>query len=248
MSTINTKNVITIKNLNKSFANKHIIKDLSLDIKYEESFVLLGGSGSGKSVLLRCVLGLLEADSGCVEIDNTHIIGKSFRALNKVMANIGMMFQGGALFDSLTVWENITFRLQNDGMSVNQAKEVAKEKIQLVDLPLSCLKDYPASLSGGMAKRVALARAIAHNPKILFFDEPTTGLDPITGNLISELIRDVVTQINASALTITHDMNCMKVIGDKVGLLNEGTIHWHGNKEDFLVSNDKIIKQFFQYS
>ena len=242
----NKNEVLVVNRLKKSFPMNDIIKNISLTVYKGESFVLLGGSGSGKSVLLKCMLGLMKSDFGEVSIAGHNLAKANQKLLSYVMKDIGVMFQSSSLFDSLTIWENISFRFINEGMDKKLAQAIAKEKLELVGLPKNCLFLYPSSLSGGMMKRAGLARAIAHNPKILFCDEPTTGLDPITSKMISQLIRDVVNKLGTTVFTITHDMECMRTIANKVAILKDGYIYWQGPVKTLLESHDPIIQQFIR--
>jgi len=236
---------ILIKDLHKSFGPKQVLKGVNLDIKKGESLVVIGGSGTGKSVLIKNVLGLLLPDSGSIHIDGaetTHLKGD---ARQELMGKCGMLFQGGALFDSLPVWENVAFGLiQGRHMPRNQAREIAIEKLAAVGLKPDVGALLPAELSGGMQKRVGLARAIATQPEIIFFDEPTTGLDPIMADVINHLIIKCVRQIGATALTITHDMASVRKIADKVAMLHEGRIIWHGPVADLDHSGNPYVDQF----
>jgi phospholipid/cholesterol/gamma-HCH transport system ATP-binding protein len=207
--------------------------------------VVIGGSGTGKSVLIKCILGLLTPDSGHIFIQGNNVKDLSLRERQRLLSQFGMLFQGGALFDSMVVWENIAFGLmQGQGMGAAQAKDIALEKLAAVDLPEAAAYVYPAELSGGMQKRVALARAIATNPDVIFFDEPTTGLDPIVSGTINDLIVRCVRQIGASAITITHDMNSLRKIGDRVGLLFKGRLIWSGTVAQMDTTDDPYVNQF----
>ena len=235
--------MIKLQNVKKSFGTLQILDGVNLNVEKGESLVIIGRSGTGKSVLLKCILGLENHDEGQILID-----GKD----NKKNKNIffydqfGMLFQGGALFDSLTIWENIAFRLlqRTKPISTKEAKENAVEKLKLVGLNPKIMYQYPSELSGGMQKRVALARAIVGNPSIIFFDEPTTGLDPVMGNIINKLIRDIVEKMGVTAVTITHDINSTRRIGDKVALLESGKIHWTGEINDLDNSKNEMVEQF----
>ncbi|MBM3632821.1 MAG: ATP-binding cassette domain-containing protein [Alphaproteobacteria bacterium] len=236
---------ICVRGLKKSFGNHVVLNGIDLDLHVGESFVVIGGSGTGKSVLIKCILGLIQPDAGSIKIDGEEIIGLSYARQQQALDKIGMLFQGGALFDSMTVWENVAFALtQGHGMNAQQAKAIALEKLQAVDLDESTASSYPAELSGGMQKRVALARAIASNPEIIFFDEPTTGLDPIVSGTINKLIIDSVRRIGASALTITHDISSLRQIADRVGLLYEGQLIWTGTVKQMDASKDPYVVQF----
>jgi phospholipid/cholesterol/gamma-HCH transport system ATP-binding protein len=240
-----TEPLIRVENLYKSFGSNHVLNGVSLSLGEQESFVVIGGSGTGKSVLIKCILGLLEPDSGDIFIQGKNVKSLSTKERQALMSSFGMLFQGGALFDSMVVWENIAFGLiQGKGMNRHDAKAIALEKLVAVDLPASAADIYPAELSGGMQKRVALARAIATNPKVIFFDEPTTGLDPIVSGTINDLIVRCVRQIGASAISITHDMNSLRKIGDRVGLLFKGQFVWKGTVAEMDATDNPYVNQF----
>ncbi len=236
---------IRVRGLKKSFGSKVVLDGIDLDLHAGESFVVIGGSGTGKSVLIKCILGLIQPDAGSIKIDGQEIVGLSYSAQQKALDKFGMLFQGGALFDSMTVWENVAFALTHGhGMAPQEAKEIALDKLQAVDLDESSAFIYPAELSGGMQKRVALARAIAANPEVIFFDEPTTGLDPIVSGTINQLIIDSVRRIGASALTITHDMASLRKIADRVGLLCQGKLIWTGTVKEMDKTDNPYVVQF----
>ncbi len=205
------------------------------------SQVIIGGSGTGKSVLIKCILGLIQQDQGIISYDNTPLNRDTRKEIN-FYDKIGMLFQGAALFDSLTVWENITFAIKSKSKS--DLKEIAIDKIHKVGLDSSVINLYPSELSGGMQKRVALARAIAKDPQLLFFDEPTTGLDPIMADVINNLINEVIDKIGATAITITHDMESAKKIADKISMLYKGNIIWSGNPGEIERSDNPYVDQF----
>ncbi|MBR1944575.1 MAG: ATP-binding cassette domain-containing protein [Alphaproteobacteria bacterium] len=241
----NNKYVLEVKDLTKSFGDNHVIKGISLHLGKGESYVIIGGSGSGKSVLLKCILGIISPTSGQVILHGTNMVGLPPKEREKLMIKCGILFQSGALFDSLTVLENITFGLiYGYGWSKKDAKEVAIEKLHDVNLKDEVLNKYPSELSGGMQKRVALARAIATSPDIIFFDEPTTGLDPITSGIINELIVKCTHEIGISALSITHDINSLKHISDRVGLLFGGKLIWEGTNQNLWTSDNPYVQQF----
>ena len=235
--------MIKLQNVKKSFGTLQILDGVNLNVEQGESLVIIGRSGTGKSVLLKCILGLESHDDGQILID-----GKDNKKNKDIFFydQFGMLFQGGALFDSLTIWENIAFRLlqRTKPISTKEAKENAVEKLKLVGLNPKIMYQYPSELSGGMQKRVALARAIVGNPSIIFFDEPTTGLDPVMGNIINKLIRDIVDKMGVTAVTITHDINSTRRIGDKVALLESGKIHWTGKINDLDNSKNEMVDQF----
>lgn len=236
---------IRLSGVNKAFGSKQVLRDVSLEVGNTESLVIIGGSGTGKSVLLKCVLGLLTPDSGSVTIDGQETVGLAPREREALMRRFGMLFQGGALFDSLSVWENVTFAArQLEKLSKSAAIELATERLSQVGLGSDVAMLYPAELSGGMQKRVALARAICDQPEIIFFDEPTTGLDPIMSEVINELIIDCCKQIGATAVTITHDMRSARVIADRIAMIYEGEIIWHGKADAIDSSGNAYVDQF----
>lgn len=237
--------MISVKNLCKSFGPKTVLNDLNLEIHKGESLVIIGGSGTGKSVLIKCIQGLLVPDSGTIEINGENVIGMSGPDRERVNNQIGMLFQAAALFDSLPIWENIAFGILSEGnISRADARDIAIEKLALVGLDAKLADVSPADLSGGMQKRVGLARAIATNPEIIFFDEPTTGLDPIMADVINNLIVAVNQKVGATALTISHDMQSAKKIGDRIAMLYQGKIIWVGPAEDVENSGNEYVDQF----
>jgi phospholipid/cholesterol/gamma-HCH transport system ATP-binding protein len=236
---------ISIRNLHKSFGPKQVLRGINLDVKTNESLVIIGGSGSGKSVLLKSILGLIEPDQGEILIDGQNCLEMSRTDRENLMAKFGMLFQGGALFDSLLVWENVSFRpLVVEGMDRNEAKALAVETLNKVGLGAEVADLSPAELSGGMQKRVGLARAISSKPSIIFFDEPTTGLDPIMADVINDLIRKSVSDLGATALSITHDMASARKISDRVAMLYQGEIIWQGPSSDIDASGNDYVDQF----
>jgi phospholipid/cholesterol/gamma-HCH transport system ATP-binding protein len=236
---------IRLKDVHKQFGTKVVLDGVNLDIMPGESVVIIGGSGSGKSVTLKCILGLLAPDSGEIAIDGESVVGISDREREHINAKIGMLFQSAALFDSLTVWENAAFGLvAGKGMSRRDAQPIAMEKLALVGLDEKYAMMSPADLSGGMRKRVGLARAIAIEPEIIFFDEPTTGIDPIMGDIINELIIKCCDETGATALTITHDMASARKISDRIAMLYKGKIVWDGPTREIDSANNAIVQQF----
>jgi phospholipid/cholesterol/gamma-HCH transport system ATP-binding protein len=233
--------ILKIKKLHKSFGEKVILNDFNINITRNTSQVIIGGSGTGKSVLLKCILGLIEPDQGIISYNNTPLNRDTRKEIN-FYDEIGMLFQGAALFDSLTVWENITFAIKSKRKS--DLREIALDKIHKVGLDSTVLDLYPSELSGGMQKRVALARAIAKDPQLLFFDEPTTGLDPIMADVINNLINEIIDQVGATAITITHDMESAKKIADKISMLYKGNIIWSGDPGEIECSNNPYVDQF----
>ena len=228
---MNQKKVeISLSHVAKRFGDKQVLKDVTLDIYQGESVVIIGGSGTGKSVTLKCLLGLVTPDKGVAHMATD---------------NIGMLFQGAALFDSLSVWENVSFiMLQKKHADKAAAKKLAIQKLAQVGLPAEVADAYPADLSGGMKKRVGLARAIATNPEIIFFDEPTTGLDPIMSDVINDLIVASVKKLGATALTITHDMNSARKIADRIAMLYDGKIIWVGTVDELDKTKNPYVRQF----
>ncbi|MDA0702829.1 MAG: ATP-binding cassette domain-containing protein [Proteobacteria bacterium] len=236
---------LSLQNVSKRFGIKTVLDGLTLDIAAGESVVIIGGSGTGKSVMLKCILGLIHPDSGDILVDGvntTHLGGRDREALSR---RFGMLFQGGALFDSLPVWENVAFGLISArGMARHDAKSVAIETLEKVRLGPEVSDLYPAELSGGMQKRVSLARAIATSPEVIFFDEPTTGLDPITADVINDLIVERVKDLGATTLSITHDMASAGKIADRIGMLHKGQIVWIGSVDEIDNSGNPYVDQF----
>lgn len=239
---------IKISNIKKSFGTKEVLKGVNLSVKKGESLVILGGSGSGKSVLIKIITGLMSPSSGKIEIDGLDVTNIKGKKREENWQKFGFLFQGGALFDSLPIWQNVAFRFLNDKsknkINKAQAKEIAIKKLQAVGLDEKVANLYPSELSGGMQKRASLARAIAANPEIIFFDEPTTGLDPIMADVINDLIIANSKKLGATTITITHDMNSAKKIADKVAMLYQGKIIWFGNVDDMYNSNNEYLDQF----
>ncbi|MCL4678786.1 MAG: ATP-binding cassette domain-containing protein [Alphaproteobacteria bacterium] len=238
-------NKIVLSGLCKAFGKNEILRGIDLAVPRGKSMVVIGGSGTGKSVTLKCILGLLEADSGSIQVDGHETMALKGADRDELMKKFGMLFQGGALFDSLKIWENIGFGLiHGQKVSKKQAREIAIEKLQDVGLKPEVAELFPAELSGGMQKRVSLARAIATKPEIIFFDEPTTGLDPIMADVINELIVKCVKQLGATALSITHDMASVRKIADYVAMIHEGRIIWCGPVADLDRSGNPYVDQF----
>ena len=236
---------ISLRGVTKAFGPKKVLQGIELDVAPGESMVVIGGSGTGKSVLLKCILGLLRPENGSIRIDGEETRDLSDRSRARVMRKFGMLFQGGALFDSLRVWENVAFGpIQSDGMAPAQAREVAVAKLGAVGLGPEIGDLFPSELSGGMQKRVALARAIAREPEIIFFDEPTTGLDPIMADVINDLIVKCVSDLGATAISITHDMASARKIGHRIGMLHEGKLIWQGPVADIDRSGNAYVDQF----
>lgn len=236
---------IKIRDLHKAFGKKVVLDGVDLDIEKGESLVVIGGSGTGKSVLIKCIQGLLRPDSGSILIDEEEVVGIDKEQKEALHSKMGMLFQGGALFDSLSVWENVAFdMLENKKMDKRLAKNEAIRVLRSVGLAPDVADLSPSELSGGMQKRVGLARAIASRPEIIFFDEPTTGLDPIMADVINDLIIESVKGLGATALTITHDMASARKIADKIAMLYKGKIIWQGTVKDMDKTDNPYVQQF----
>ena len=236
---------IELQNVKKSFGTNDVLNGVNLTVNKGESMVIIGGSGSGKSVMLKCILSLIHPDSGSIKIDGVETVNIDAKARDALMSKFGMLFQGGALFDSMKVWENIAFGLiQGKKMERDHARAIAIEKLKQVGLAAQTGDMFPAELSGGMQKRVSLARAIATSPEIIFFDEPTTGLDPIMADVINNLIVDCVKDLGATAVTITHDMSSARIIADHVSMIFDGKIIWAGPVGDLYDSGNSHVEQF----
>lgn len=236
---------IELRNVRKRFGKKVVLDGINLTVPKGESLVVIGGSGTGKSVMIKCVLGIIRPDSGEIFVDGKNVLKMDTSEREKVLRKFGMLFQGAALFDSLPVWENVAFGLiQGRKMKRKQAKDIAIEKLAKVGLAAEVGELYPAELSGGMQKRVGLARAIATEPEIIFFDEPTTGLDPIMADVINDLIVDSVKDLGATTLSITHDMASVRKIADKVAMIHKGKIIWVGSRAEVDDSGNEYVDQF----
>jgi phospholipid/cholesterol/gamma-HCH transport system ATP-binding protein len=236
---------IELTGVAKTFGRNEVLKGIDLSVAPRESLAIIGTSGCGKSVTLKCLNGLITPDSGSIKIDGQEILGQGRAAIEAVRLRFGMTFQFGALFDSLPIWENVTFRLrQQKNMSNNDARDLAVETITQLGLAPTVIDQFPAELSGGMQKRVALARAIVDKPEILLFDEPTSGLDPITGGVIDRLIIDARERLGATTITISHDMASVRRIADKVAMVHNGIIIWCGPAEDMEDSGVPEVHQF----
>jgi phospholipid/cholesterol/gamma-HCH transport system ATP-binding protein len=236
---------IAIRGLKKAFGPKVVLDGVDLDVGVGESVVIIGGSGTGKSVLLKCILGLLTPEAGSIKIDGQEVIGLPERDREAVNRKFGMLFQSAALFDSLTVWENVAFGLiRAQRLPRREAKEIAVRNLAAVGLPAEVSNLSPAELSGGMKKRVGLARAIATTPEIIFFDEPTTGLDPIMSDVINDLIVKCVQELGATALSITHDMASARKIAHRIAMLYAGKVVWHGPVSEIDRSGNPYVDQF----
>jgi phospholipid/cholesterol/gamma-HCH transport system ATP-binding protein len=235
--------MITLSNVHKAFGANKVLQGIDLTVPKGTSTVVIGGSGTGKSILIKCILGLVEPDSGVITVDGVDVTTQPRDAF---LARFGMLFQGGALFDSLPVWQNVAFRLLRGSLKrpKAEAKDIAIEKLRRVGLAPDVADRFPAELSGGMQKRVSLARAIAAEPEIIFFDEPTTGLDPIMSGVINDLIREIVAEIGATTITITHDITSVRAIADQVAMLHAGKIRWAGPIGDLDTTDDPYVRQF----
>jgi len=235
---------IELRDVRKAFNGKQVLAGVSFKVMPGESLVIIGGSGTGKSVTLKCILGILTADSGAILIDGQPLAGIDRRAF---LRHFGMLFQGAALFDSLTVWQNVAFRLihaRRNPLGRRAARDLAIAKLARVGLGPETADLFPAELSGGMQKRVGLARAIATDPSTIFFDEPTAGLDPIMAGVINDLIRELVSEIGATAITITHDMTTVRTVADHLALLHGGVVRWQGHIDEMDTSPDPYLQQF----
>ena len=243
----NNKVIIEVKNLTKGFNDIMVLNNINFKLIEGESLAIIGASGSGKSVLLKNIIGLLTPDKGSIKINGLEMVGLKRSAKEKVLLDLGITFQHGALFDSLQNWENIVFKIRNkEKLSDKDGKKLALSIIERLGLNSEILTLYPSEISGGMQKRVAIARAICGDPKVLLFDEPTSGLDPVTGSLIDKLIKTAVKTVGGSAITITHDMASVCRIADKVILIDKQTISWSGTPEDMLKTNNPKIKDFIK--
>ncbi|MGE3832576.1 MAG: ABC transporter ATP-binding protein [Parvibaculaceae bacterium] len=236
---------IALENVRKSFGRKHVLNGINISVSKGSSLVVIGGSGSGKSVMLKCILGIIRPDGGSVKIAGSEVTGLKGKERDEFLQRFGMLFQGAALFDSLPVWQNVAFGLiQGRKMARNKARDIAMEKLSQVGLTADVGQLYPAELSGGMQKRVGLARAIAADPEIIFFDEPTTGLDPIMADVINNLIVDCVKRLGATTISITHDMASARKIADRIAMIYKGEIIWQGPAGSVDTSGNPYVEQF----
>ena len=235
--------MIELIDVKKSFGNNHVLRGVNLKVERGTSMVIIGGSGTGKSIAIKTVLGLVTPDAGKITVDGQDVTRADRDAF---LARFGMLFQGAALFDSIPVWQNVAFRLLRGSLKrpKAEAREIAIEKLRRVGLTPDVADRLPAELSGGMQKRVGLARAIAADPEIIFFDEPTTGLDPIMAGVINDLIREIVVEMGATAMTITHDMTSVRAIADNVAMLHDGVIQWTGPVAQIDSAGDPFLDQF----
>jgi phospholipid/cholesterol/gamma-HCH transport system ATP-binding protein len=240
---------IELNDVRKAFGSKPVLNGVDIAVQRGQSLVVIGGSGTGKSVMLKCILGIVRPDSGSIRIGGEEVVGLSGAQRDKVLSRFGMLFQGAALFDSLPVWQNVAFGLiQGKNMRRREAKEIAITKLGQVGLGPEVGELYPAELSGGMQKRVGLARAIAADPEIIFFDEPTTGLDPIMADIINDLIVDCVKRLGATTISITHDMASARKIADDIAMIYKGRIIWQGKAADVDDSGNPYVEQFIHGS
>lgn len=236
---------IEMSGVKKAFGSKVVLDGIDLTVPKGESLVIIGGSGTGKSVLIKCILGILTPDSGSIKIDGEEVTKLRGARRDALMRKFGMLFQGGALFDSLPVWENITFAVRPQrGLTKAEAKDMAVEKLKAVGLTADVAMLSPAELSGGMQKRVALARAICASPEIIFFDEPTTGLDPIMADVINELIIQCTQELGLTTLSITHDMASARKIANSIAMIYQGRLIWQGSAQQIYDSGNNYVDQF----
>ncbi|HMI06257.1 MAG TPA: ATP-binding cassette domain-containing protein [Flavobacterium sp.] len=245
--TKNTESVIEIRNLKKSFGTKEVLKNISLSLQKEENLVVLGKSGTGKSVLIKCIVRLLKADAGEIEVFGEDVNTLEKGKLDDVRKRIGFLFQSGALYDSMTVRENLEFPLRRIKKGLSEAEISAKVNEVLENVGLAeALNKMPSELSGGMRKRISLARTIIVDPDIILYDEPTTGLDPVTSNEISMLINDIQKKYKTSSIVITHDMECVRTVADRIIMLKDGEVYKNGNLTEFEKDSDEYISSFFK--
>lgn len=240
------ENVIEIKDLKKSFNGNEILKGVNMDLKRGENIAILGESGTGKSVFIKCIVGLIEADEGQINVLGTNLGELENDELDELRQKVGYLFQGGALYDSMTVRQNLEFPIRRTQVSKNKAEteKMVKEALDSVGL-LDAIDKMPAELSGGMKKRIGLARTLILRPEIILYDEPTTGLDPVTSGEISELIMNIREKYNTSSIIVTHDMKCVKITANKLRMLRDGKFFAEGTYDELSSSNDKYIKEYF---
>jgi len=245
--TKNTESVIAIRNLAKSFGAKEVLKDVSLDLRKEENLVVLGKSGTGKSVLIKCIVRLLKADAGEIDVFGEEVNGLDKMKLDDVRKKIGFLFQSAALYDSMTVRENLEFPLRRIKKDLSNEEITQKVEQALENVGLSeAIDKMPSELSGGMRKRIGLARTIIIDPAIILYDEPTTGLDPVTSNEISILINEIQQKFKTSSIIITHDMECVRTVADRIIMLKEGEVYKEGTYAEFEKDDDDYISSFFK--
>jgi phospholipid/cholesterol/gamma-HCH transport system ATP-binding protein len=237
---------IRVVNLSKSFGENQVLRGVDLEVRQGESMVVIGGSGSGKTVLIKCIIGLIKPDEGKIYVDGLEITTLEEKGMNEVRKKFGMLFQWGALFDSMTVWENVGFGLRRHlRLKEEEIRRIACEKLELVGLN-NIEELMPSELSGGMKKRVSLARALAMEPEILLYDEPTTGIDPIMADAINDLIIQMKEKLDVTSITITHDMKSAYKIGDRIAMLFQGKIIEVGSPEEIKNCSNPIVQQFIQ--
>lgn len=240
-------NVVEIINLSKAFDTHVVLKDVSLKVEESENFIVFGQSGTGKSVLLKCIIGLLQPDAGEIYIEGTNVLNLNVKELNKVRKNIGFLFQGAALYDSMTVRENLEFPLiRNFDLTPEERQEKVKKVLESVSLE-EAIDKMPAELSGGMKKRIGLARSIIAEPKLMLYDEPTTGLDPITSKEISSLILELQKSLKMTSIVVTHDLLCAEIIADRAIVLNEGIVQYEGTIPELVNSSEPFLRNFFSH-
>lgn len=238
---------IIFKNVRKSFGDTEVLKGLSLEVKDKQTHVILGRSGCGKSVLLKCLLGIFKIDAGEISVNGISVLDEERE--KEYIQKFSILFQGNALFDSMTIIENVEFGIrQIKHISDKEIREVAEDTLAAVGLESRVFNLYPAEISGGMQKRAALARAIAVEPEVLLFDEPTTGLDPVTGGMICHLLKDTVKRLGITSLTITHDIKVAKFLSDEVSLINNGVVEWQGKASEMRLCGNKFAENFYKAS
>ncbi len=240
--------IVKVENLTKRFDELLVLENVSIDVLRAENLIVFGKSGSGKSVLLKCIIGLMKPDSGDILINNQHILELSLKQLNKVRKDIGFLFQGAALYDSMTVRENLSFPLKRhfDDMTLKEIEDKVKYTLELVSLE-EAIDKMPSELSGGMKKRIGLARSIITDPALMLYDEPTTGLDPITSKEISELILNLQKKLNMTSIVVTHDLICAEIIADRAIFLKDAHVAFEGNIDELTKSKDPFLKNFFSH-
>ena len=240
--------IVKVENLTKHFEELLVLENVSIEVLRAENLIVFGKSGSGKSVLLKCIIGLMKPDSGDILINNQHILELSLKQLNKVRKDIGFLFQGAALYDSMTVRENLSFPLKRhfDDMTLKEIEDKVKYTLELVSLE-EAIDKMPSELSGGMKKRIGLARSIITDPALMLYDEPTTGLDPITSKEISELILNLQKKLNMTSIVVTHDLICAEIIADRAIFLKDAHVAFEGNIDELTKSKDPFLKNFFSH-
>lgn len=239
--------IIKIDNLKKRFGAQEVLKDISLELRKGENLVVLGKSGTGKSVLIKCIVRLLDADAGTIDVDGDEVNSLKSKELNNVREKIGFLFQSGALYDSMTVRENLAFPLKRIKKGLSEKEVTAKimEALENVGLP-NVIDKMPSELSGGMRKRISLARTVIVDPSIMLYDEPTTGLDPVTSDEISDLINEIQKKYKTSSIIITHDIECVRTVANRIIMLHEGKVYMEGTLEEFEKSKDELVQSFFK--